>query len=209
MIKKELLIIIPGAKFVGSRNGYLQKTILFFYGLFRNFKPVYYNYAKTWANALRSKDRATLWLHWGRGITPLSRWFAVKRLNHLVRHYSKTYNVKIVGISLGGEIALETLKKFDNLKIKKIVLVCSTNEQSTGPRSNIPIVNIYSENDLLAKFAIKILAPFHGGQKLLGTFIKNIILPDTTHDEFCSNAKIKSGKFRNLRVTEVINKFLK
>jgi hypothetical protein len=209
MIKKDLVIIIPGAKFVGSKNGNLQKTILFFYRLVRTFKPVYYNYAKAWAKSFKKASTDTFWLHWSRGITPLSRWFAVKRLNYIIQHYSKTHNVKIVGISLGGEIALETLKRFDTSKIKKLILVCSTNEQATGPRSNIPVINIYSENDLFAKFVIKILAPFHGGQKLLGTNIKNVILPDMTHDEFCSNAKIKSGKFKGLKVTDVINKCLK
>ncbi len=208
MIKKEeIIIIVPGAKYIKSRAKFMQKLILYFYYLTRIYKPVYYNYSKKWEKKFDSPNRKVFWLHWGRGISSISKFFAKRKLARLISHY-KNKDISLVGVSLGGEIILELLPELKNHEIKRIILVCSTNENKNINFNSTEIINIFSEKDLFAKFAIEILSPFHGGQRLYGKNIKNVLIPEMTHDEFCSDSYIKKGIYKGKSVTSVINSFL-
>jgi len=202
-MNEEIVIVVPGAKYIKSRTKLVQKLLLFLYSLTKIFKPVYSNYSKKWADKFEAKNRRVFWLHWSRGITPISRWFAKKRLKRLLKQYSH-HPIKLVGISIGGEVILESI---ENSPIKKVILICSTNEKKEI-KSNAKIINIFSKKDLFARLAMEFLFPFHGGQRMHGENIKNIAIPEMTHDEFCTNIKIKQGKYKGKRITELVNKFL-
>jgi hypothetical protein len=204
---KEVVIIVPGAKYIKSRAKFMQKLILLFYRLTRIYKPVYHNYSKEWENKFNSKDRIVFWLHWSRGISFISKFFAKRRLIRLIKQYQNR-NIMLVGISLGGEIILEVLQKIKNHSVKKVILICSTNENKNIKLNSTQIINIFSEKDLFSKFAIEILSPFHGGQKLYGKNIKNVLIPEMTHDEFCSDSHIRRGKYKGKSVTEIVNSYL-
>jgi hypothetical protein len=208
MKQKEVVIVVPGAKYIKSRAKFIQNLIYIFYKATRIFKPVYTNYAKEWAKKFDNNNKMVFWLHWSRGITTFSKWRAIKRLKRLIKIYD-SHPIKLVGISLGGEIILELLSKWENHSVKKIILVASTNENKNVQINNTKIINIFSRKDLFAQLSIGVLSPFFGGQKLNGKNVKNIILPNITHDEFCSDVKIKEGKFKGTTITELINRFLK
>ncbi|MFC1727869.1 alpha/beta hydrolase [Nanoarchaeota archaeon] len=207
MKKKDLIIIVPGSNFRGSKKKTIKRIIVYLYSLVHIFRLIYYNYAKLWTKKLDKKGRKLIWLHWSRGITQLSIFFAVKKLNNLIKQYKNRYNIKLVGISLGGEIIQEAANKFDDDSIKKIILVCSTNEHK---KTNLKtkIVNIYSSYDIFAKLSSIILNPIHGGTVLSGENVKNIDLPKFTHHEFCEDAKIKKGKYKGKTITNLIDYFL-
>jgi len=207
--KKELVIVIPGAKFIRHNTKFTQKLILFFYSITHVFKPVYSNYAKTWADKFNAPNRKVIWLHWSRGLTTISMWLAVKRLHRIIKQY-RNYDIKLVGISLGGEIILRTLRveKYKD-SITKAILVCPTNELDFVLSNNTPIINIYSEHDFFAKIAVKILSPFFGGIKLKGDNVTNIEIPEFSHDKFCNDDKIESGEYAGKRITDIVNSYLK
>ncbi len=207
MKNEEIVIIVPGSKYIKSRPGIEQYFLLWFYKTVRIFKPISANYAKDWRKRVNSKNREVLWLHWGRGITFISKWFAVRKLRRLLRHH-RSHKIKLIGISLGGAISLEAVEKEKNNSVNKIILVCSTNEDKT-PDFDTKIINIYSEKDLFARLATKVLAPVHGGQKLHGKHVVNVQIPDMTHDEFCADSRIKKGKYKGKSITQLINYFLK
>jgi len=206
-MEKEIVIIVPGAKYIKSRAKFMQKLILLFYRLTRIYKPEYHNYSKEWQMKFNSDNRMVFWLHWSRGISFISKFFAKRRLLKLIKQYQNK-RIKLVGISLGGEIILEVLQKIKNHSVKKVILVCSTNENKNIKLNSTKITNIFSEKDLFARFAIEILSPFHGGQKLYGKNVKNVLIPEMTHDEFCSDSKIKKGKYKGKSITEIVNSFL-
>jgi pimeloyl-ACP methyl ester carboxylesterase len=206
--RKEIVIVIAGSKYISSRAKLTQHLIIFLYGLTRVLKPVYHNYAREWTNEFKAEDREVMWLRWNRGFTIFSRWFGIRRLKHVIRHYDKKHDIKLIGISLGGDIALEAAKSFDDGTIKKIVLICSTNTTTQLDYKNIKVVNIFSPYDIFAKIAAKVLAPIHGGIILQGKNVKNIPIENFSHDEFCANKKIKSGKYKGWTITRLINQLL-
>ena len=167
--------------------------------------PIYNNYADGWKGFFSKRNSHVLWLHWSRGFTWISKMFAKKRLRHLLRTY-KSYDVTLLGMSLGGEIALETAKKFPN--IKKIILIGSTNEKASFNLGGIEIINLYSTSDIFQKFAIHLLSPFFGSVCLKGKGVKNVNLPGITHDKFFANNQILSGKFKGKKISEVIESFI-
>lgn len=205
--KKELIIVIPGVKFVGSVVNMLQKATLTFYKFTHIHDPAYFNYGAYYADILDNHSREAIWLHWGRGITPISKWLAVKRLNGIIKEYRKNYKIKIVGISLGGEVALEAGKKWDDGSIDRIILISPTIENIFVKFNKIKVFNLYSDYDLFAKISARVLSPFRGG--IIGKNISNLEIPNFGHDAFCADKKIEYGKFKGKRISQVITKLLK
>jgi hypothetical protein len=68
---------------------------------------------KNGRRSFRKRDREVVWLRWNRGFTIWSRWLASRRLRREVLDYNTEagFVVKIVGISLGGDIALRVLRE--------------------------------------------------------------------------------------------------
>lgn len=205
--KKELIIVIPGPKFMEGLSKPIRKSIIYLYGLTNVLHPVYYNYGKKYAQDFSYKDKQGIWLHWERGVNPLSRWLAVKRLRKIIKEYSNNYKISIVGISLGGEIALEALNKIEDGKVRKLVLVCPVIENPVIKAKKTKVVSIYSNHDYFAKLSAKILSPIIGDIKGRGIF--NIEIPSFSHDNFCNNDKIKYGKYKGKRIGEVIISYLR
>lgn len=209
MIKKEVVIVVPGAKYINSRNNIVKNFILLFYRTTRILKPVYFNYAKKWANKFEKEGREVIWLRWNRGFTIWSRWYASAMLKGKIISYRKRgYAVKVVGISLGGDIALRVLRELGDNVIDRIVLVCSTNTDNFIEQENTKVINIYSPFDIFVSLMTKIIAPIHGGVVVGGKSVENICVEDFSHDEFCSDKLIKSGKFKGRLVTDIIKEFL-
>ncbi len=206
--KKELIIVIPGAKYIRSSLPFIQKTILFFYHLTNTRDPVYSNYALTWKNKLYKKNRQVTWLHWGRGISAISTWFAVRKLKKIINKYKNTHTISIVGISLGGEIALETLKFFPDSTFDKIILLASINGHAKIKNNTVRIFNLYSLNDTFAKISTKVWAPVHGSMILNGKNVTNVEIDGMSHDQFCSDALIREGRFTGKSIFEVVNSYL-
>ena len=173
------------------------------YKLTHIFHPVYYDYGNKWKKRLNKEGHKCTILRWRREIDPFSKIKAVKKLRRKIKKLSKDYKIILLGISAGGEIALESLGE----EVEKVILLTSLNENK-NINTKIPIINIYSPYDLFIKMAIKFKSPFKGGIKLQGKNVKNIRLPKITHDEFCSDTKIPSGKYKNKTILEVINTFL-
>lgn len=209
---QDLLIIVPGAKYVHSDISVFQKIILGIYRLVNVHKPVYFNYAKNWERKLISKTK-TIWLHWSRGISYFSRKLAVKRLIRLINKHSDC-RIKLIGISIGCEIIIEALEQDPRLSLETIVFVCPAFKNNPLLYSESKIVNIYSEKDLLSKlgtflFSNSLSLRFFGGKKLHGPKISNIMLPEMTHDEFCMDEKIKAGAFKGKSITRLVLESLK
>jgi len=206
MKKKDLIIFVPGAKYVYSKYDFLERAIRKFYELTNILNPIRFNYALLWQERLRKTDNEVIWLHWNGGVNLISKFFAVRRLKRIINHYHSTHNIKLVGLSLGGEIVLEAAQKLPS-KIQKIVLLCSTNEH-IHQTIKVPIYNLYSPDDLFEKFSAFVLSPFHGGVRIYGEKVKNIILAKLRHEDFCKDSLIRSGKYKGLKVSEVVKLFL-
>ena len=209
MLKNEVVIVVPGAKYINSRNGLTKNLILLFYMSTRILSPVYFNYAKRWAKKFEKEGREVVWLRWDRGFTIWSRWLASAKLKkEIIKYKQKGFVVKIVGISLGGDIALRALRDLGDNVIEKIVLVCSTNTDSFIEEENTKVFNIYSTFDLFVKLMTKLIAPIHGGVVLDGRSVENVSIEDFSHDEFCSDEAIKKGKFKGKLITDIVKEFL-
>lgn len=209
MFKKEVVIVIPGAKYINSRNSITKNLILSFYRTTRVLNPVYFNYAKKWAKKFEKDGREVVWLRWNRGFTIWSRWIASSKLKkEIIKYKQKGFVIKIVGISLGGDIALRVLRELGDDVIEKIVLVCSTNTDSYIEQENTKVFNIYSQFDIFVKLMTKLIAPIHGGVVLGGKSVENVSIEDFSHDEFCSDEAIKIGKYKGKQITDIIKDFL-
>jgi pimeloyl-ACP methyl ester carboxylesterase len=206
-MKKKIVVIVPGAKFIKSRNKFVQSVIVFLYRLTNTNNPVYNNYADGWKPFFASRNENVIWLHWSRGFTNISKNFAVRKLNRLLKNY-KTYEVTLVGMSLGGEIVLESARNFKGC-VKKIILVASTNEKERFNEGKAKVINIYSSEDDFQKLAIKVLSPIYGSVHLKGKNVTNVNLPGIAHDRFFANVKVGSGKFKDKTISEVIELFIK
>jgi hypothetical protein len=205
-MKKELVIFVPGANYLRPGKNWFEDLILGVYRIIGIENPIKKSYSPIWIKALKKNNRDVFWLHWSGGLTLLSKWLAVRRLKKLINHYKNTHNISLVGISLGGEIVLETLPEFEKI-VKSAILLCSTNEK-TKIKSNIKIFNIYSPDDFFEQIATKFLAPLNGGISLSGKHVKNISLPGMRHENFCFNDLIPSYPYKGKRLSYLVNKFL-
>lgn len=206
-MKKEVVIIIPGAIPLKKYPSTL-KNLGIKMGRMFNIRTYFEDHPHVWKKSKVLRKKNFIWMHWTRGIGLISKFLAKRKLKRLLTHY-KNENVKLVGVSLGGEIILETLKNQNYKNIKKVILVCSINEMKQIEFKHPPIVNIFSEEDKFAQLAIKLYSPIHGGERLYGKAIENIEIPQMQHADFCSDVKIKEGKFKGKRVTELIALFLR
>jgi len=207
MLKKEIIIVVPGANSLLKWPYWIQGIVLFFLKLMK-IEPVYLDHKKIWHTKIGFSKSEVLWLHWGRGIISISKWFAVRKLRRLINHFMH-HPVKIIGISLGGEVIIEAIRNREYSNIKKVILVCSVNEIKKIPQEEVDTVNIYSVSDRFSKLAIELLSFDRGRRRLLGKHIKNVDLPGMTHRNFCYNDLISNGKYKGKRPTDVVNLFLK
>jgi len=206
-MKKKLVIIIPGTKLLKRWPKIIQIFGNFFCTLFRLDSPSIEKTMKNLKEYLQSKKREVIFMRWNRGISRLSKWFAKRKLRNLLEKY-KNYEISIIGISMAGDIILETIEKIQPTNIKLIILLCSINSNKEINFKTPKIINIYSKSDNLAQVATKILSPINGGQRLKGKNIENINLPKITHKDFLEKGIIKEGKFKNKKIPEMINYFL-
>lgn len=206
MPKKEVAIIVPGAKDLSKWPGIVQGICLFMSDIFR-FEPVYHDHVKIWKKKMVSRKKKIIWMHWNRGIGALSKMTAKRKLRRLLHHYSSR-DLNLVGISIGGDIILETLKKKEYRNINKVVLVCSINEIRELQPRHPQIINVYSKKDNFSHLVISILAPIHGSTRMAGKGVTNIPIRNMTHDGFCKDAKIRSGRYKGKSVTQLVNKLI-
>jgi hypothetical protein len=206
MKKERLVIFVPGAKYIHSKFDLLERIITKFYELTNIKQPVYVNYARLWEKRLKKVPNEVIWLHWNGGISFISKYLAVRRLKRIINHYKNTHNISIIGLSFGGEIVLEACKESQR-EVKSIVLLCSTNEVRK-PNIKIPIFNIYSPRDTFEKISTKVLSPLNGSVRLYGKNVKNISIPNFRHEQFCIDGLITKGKFKNKRLSDIVNSFI-
>lgn len=204
--KQEVIIIVPGVKGL-SKYPKSISVIFYFLGKLLNFKPIYEDHLKIWKGKIVAKNKP-LWFHWSRNPDPISKFIAVKKLSHLIRNF-QNHKIKLVGISMGGEIIIEAIKKYHGNNIKKIILVCSINEAKKIPYDHIKTINIYSLDDSFEEVAIRVLSAFHGAKKLAGSNVVNINLPGMEHSDFCLNIPIPKGEYKGKRPTDIVNRFLR
>jgi len=209
MKQKEVLIIVPGAKYLSTRSSIVRSLILLFYKTTRILNPVYTNYAEEWSAKFKKENREVVWLRWNRGFTIWSRWSASKMLMREVLEYKKRgYKIQVVGISLGGDISLRVLDKIEDGYIDKIVLICSTNTQKKVKKTKTKLFNIYSPYDLFVRLATRVIAPISGGIILEGDSVENVCIENFSHDKFCSDDVIEVGKYKGKRITDIVKEFL-
>lgn len=208
MKKEELVIIVPGAKYIKSNLKFFQKIIVSFYEMMNVHHPIHNNYAELWTKRLGKEGRKVFYLHWNRGFSNYSVNLAKRKLKRIINEYQNNHDVKIAGISLGGEIAIETANELNDDSIKKIILICSTNKNQ-NISLKMPIINIYSSVDLLAKISTRILAPVKGGMRLIGKTVTNLVIDDFSHDDFCLDKEIPYGAFKGKTMTQLVDFLLK
>jgi len=206
--KREIVIVIPGPRYIKSRIKPIQRFIVSSYRLLNNREPIYYNYAQSYAHKLRNINRNAIWLHWGRNVFPMSRWLAVRKLRRLIKKYKGNHKIIIVGISMGGEIALEALKNVDEKSINKLFLICPVIENTNHKPRKLKTISFFSKADEFAKISAKVLSPVEGGIKMIGKNIKNINIPRFGHDSFCADKTISFGKNKGKKVSDIILEFL-
>ncbi len=208
MPQKEVIIVVPGAKYIQSKILFVQKFVLFFYRLVNIKNPVYKNYIKDWEPYLKKDNRKIVLLDWDQGLAPWSLWLAKLMLKvQIFKHLNEGHTVNLMGFSLGGEIVINTINEYKDGEINKVVLVCSVNTDNTMDKNITKFLNIYSPHDLLATIAIKVFAPVHGGSVMQGDSVKNISIDNFGHDNFCINDMIENGTYKGKRITDFINEF--
>jgi len=204
MEKKKLIIVILGAKKIRPHYHWLKKAFIFLYNKLGLSALSSWQLEAKWKENFYSGDREVIYLHWGRGISSLSRFLALRKLKKIIKEYQNTHDIYLIGHSLGGEVALEACNIFDGI-IKKAILVFSVNQRKNIKIKKTKIVNIYSPVDFFVQTVIRVLAPLTGNQKLIGNNIANISLNEFRHEELFSNKKISGGKFNGKTVPQMIN----
>ena len=204
MKQKEIIIIIPGAYSLASYPSWIKNFLLSLAHLV-HIVPATKDHKKVWKKKMKLKN--IFWMKWTRQIDIFSLWLAKKKLARMLNHY-KNDKVTLVGVSLSGKIIIDVIQEKFYKNISKVVLVCSVNDLNKINFKHPAIINIYSKKDNFAKLAIDFYSPFHGGQKLNGENIKNIILPNMSHNEFCSDGIVNAGKFKGKTITEILINFL-
>jgi hypothetical protein len=208
-MKKEVVIIVAGTKYINSKIPFIKKLLLRLYQLVRNSEPVYQNYAKDYGHKIRREGREIIYLDWDRGFTS----FSVRKGKNKLKEQaldliSKGYRVSILGISLGGDIALRVINELKDGDVDKVVLICSVNVDNTMDKERTKFLNIYSSDDLLAEIAIKLKAPIHGGDALEGNSVKNILINGFGHNQFCTDEVIDCGEYKGNRISDLVKDFL-
>ena len=172
-MKKEIVIFVPGALNLPKWPTIIQDICFLFDNLFK-IKPCLDDHVAVWKERSFFKKPNFIWMHWKRGIGPISKFFAKRELRRLLHCYQNE-NVKLIGISLGGDIILKTLKKNRYSNIKKIILVGSINEIKNINFEHPQIINIFSDKDKFAQIAIEVYFPIHGGERLFGKNVVNML----------------------------------
>ncbi len=202
---KELIVIVPGVKPLSQWPRLIAKACYSLIMLL-SLRPVYGDHAQIWKGKISDGKSSVLWFNWSRNPDLISKVWAVKKLQRLIK--SKSEKIKLVGISIGGEIILEAIKGRHYKNVSKAILVCSINETHKIKEKRIKIVNIYSSSDRFAEAAIETLSFFNGSRRLAGKNITNINLPKMDHVDFCANSAIHKGKYKGKTPSDIVNEFL-
>ena len=206
-MKKNLVIYTRGVNYLSS-DSKLSKAIIDWAFLLINTVPNYRTTKPDWLTDEVMKSERIITLLWKHDINPLSKRRAVEKLIEMINHHKDEYNIILVGTSMGGAISQEAAKRFDKNTISHIILVGSINKRKHINLDGIKILNIYSNRDILARLATRLLAPIRGSQFLEGKNAKNIILNDLRHDQFFSDARITSGEFKDLTISQAITSWM-
>lgn len=206
MAKKDVIIVVPGVK---ALSKWPRVARIMGYALCRalGFKPVYEDHLKIWEKKICFGKSKILFLSWSRNPDPLSKLMAVRKLRNLINSL-KDSKIKLVGISIGGEIILEAIKGGHFKNVKKVILVCSINETHRISEKKAKIINLYSSRDGFAEAVIDALSFFDGSKKLAGKNVVNINLRNMDHADFCTDAEIPLGKYRGKKPSDIVNAFL-
>lgn len=206
MAKKEAIIVVPGVKGLSKWPKPIVKACSFVFNVL-NLNPVYEDHLLIWKEGLFPGERKLFWFHWNRNPDVLSKVIAVKNLCKLINSLKRN-KVKLIGISLGGEIILEAISRCHPKNVKKAILICSINERRKVSEKGLKIVNIYSLRDDFAGAAIDALSFFNGSERLLGKNVLNINLSDMSHADFCTNKVIRKGKYKGQTPIDLVNMYL-
>ena len=204
--KKDVIIIIPGTKALVAWSRPVQFISKFLAKIFR-LNLVSKDHPRYLHGKFNSKKHKIVWLRWSRGITGFSRWFGKKRLKKLLRKNRKR-NVKIIGISMAGDLILEVFRENIYENVKKIILIGAVNTTKVIDFKHPLIINIYSKKDKFSRFATRLISPINGGKILKGKNIKNIQIPSFTHEDFCYDCSVKEGKYNGKKISDIVRKFL-
>lgn len=205
MKKEDLIIIVPGVKELDLFPKTIRRIALVISHYLKIFQPIKKTHFWHVVKYFRSANKRVVVVHWSRGFLKRDLNYGTKRLSHIINKYKNKYNIKIIGISLGGLITLKTLEKIKNVAISKVILLASPT-----PKTNInyPITNIYSLADGLQKFASSLYTPLDKTRELECKTGVNILLPKMTHEDLCNGNKIPFGKYKGKTSLELIEEFL-
>ncbi len=207
MKTREVIIIVPGVRGLLKWPWIVQGIVNFLSRLFK-VEVILIDHPRFWREKIRLKNTKVVFVHWNRGISNISLWIAKRRLLRRLRKY-KNYNVKIVGISLGGQIVLDAIDESYFENIKKVVLIASVDSHKKVDFPSPPIVNIYSKADTFGHIGEVILFPFSRTVLLKGKNVKNIHLPGVAHVDFCNDNYLKEGKYKGRQVSDIVKGFLR
>ncbi|MFC1740978.1 hypothetical protein ACFL3V_00390 [Nanoarchaeota archaeon] len=205
MKQKEVVIVVPGVHDISYYPSWIKSLSFFLFRLLR-IRPILKDHLTVWKGRIDHGPR-TIWMKWTRHADPVSLWLARRKLKRLLRQH-KNERVSIVGISMAGDIILDVIKDA-NPQVSRVILACSVNGHTKIDFPHPRIINIYSDKDRFVQMAIDVYSPFFGGKRLEGKDVKNVVIPNFTHDEFCSDVRIKKGRFKGKRITQLVNGFLK
>jgi hypothetical protein len=204
-MKKKVVIFVPGTKPVCRWPWVVREVVDIFAFKFKlNF--IYDNYSKKWKRGLKLRGQEFVSMNW-LGVSRLFNCYMKSKLKKLIDLYSD-YEISLVGLSMGGNLVIDVLDEVDLKNIKKVVLVASVNNVRSLDFKRLDIVNIYSDEDSLIKLAMKFLFFNRGSKALEGKSVRNVDLPNVSHQGFCNNVEVKSGKFKGRKVLEVVRYFL-
>lgn len=202
--KEDLIIIIPGLKTMDSMPR-LERKIIDFIGV---MQPIYTDYTQKWKNGLKGRNKKVMVMNWSRTLGLSSFYSAKNKLLGIINKYHDKYNLKIVGLSLGGKIAFDAVKKLKGDEVKKMAIIAGVGMPDKTDKIKTPTLNIYANNDALAKLASNALTPLGKKLKIGGRNIKNIAV-NLGHDGLCLGKIINMGKLKGKTIIKIIKSFLK
>jgi len=206
--KQDLIIIVPGIKTLNSRPKLERKFLEEIIDFTHLMKPVRYEYVTAWKRGLRRKNNKVIVMDWGRNLGLSSFYSAKRKLLALIDKHHLKYELKIVALSLGGKVAFDTVRELKEGKIKKLVLVAAMGIPDREELIQIPTLNLYANNDGLAKLTTGIVLPLDEKLRMDGKNIKNIMI-NIGHDGLCVGKKISRGKLKGKDLIKIVNAFLK
>ena len=135
-MKKEKIIIVRGAKTIEKHSRILRDLYM---PILKRFFPELIilddNYTKIWKKNLEKRNRQIIILDWDGSIDPISKYRAMRKLNALLKKNGKG-KVKIIGISMGGDLVLDTLNKENVKDVDRVILIASKADKRDEKKLN-------------------------------------------------------------------------